>query len=419
MKYLLALTLSLTSLAGGAQAQSNWQRQQEVQRQQEMQRQQQMQQQEQQRRMQDEQRRQMQEQQRRQMQEEQRRQMQAQQRQQMQEQQRQQMQAQQRQQMQDQQRQQVQAQQRQQMTEQQRQQADQQQRQNAQRQGTLNKDGKQTGVVVSGGMPKMTRPLTPGEIQRGFTGRTTADGRALIKYQGRVFTVPASRVAGLSARLARQRADQQGGSGGARPPDGGSVIGERQGRAAQQQAAVSQRIARLASSGGGVRPPEGPSRTVANDNSPDSAQAILASARIRQASMLKDNVGFNISPISTDKFGTVGRSGTFVTDKKAMDVLLPPITAGQDRLRITTAEARRIEHHLGLQEGSLHQGFKVRRIENLDRLAPRSPVSYSENDKFRGAGQHLPSGHPELVVNSIATSGDPNVTSVIEVEVVQ
>lgn len=194
--------------AGSVHAQSNWQQQQqqqrqmEMQRQQDMQRQQQMQAQEQQRRqMQDEQRRQLQDQQRRQLQDQQRQQMQDQQRRQLQDQQRQQMQSQQ----QAQQRQQIQNQQKQQIQ----QQTAEQQRQQMQRQGMLGKDGKPTGVTASGGMPKMARPLTPGEIQRGFTGRTTADGRALIKFQGRIFTVPTSRVSGLSARLARDNAKSE------------------------------------------------------------------------------------------------------------------------------------------------------------------------------------------------------------------
>lgn len=63
-------------------------------------------------------------------------------------------------------------------------------------------------MVISSGIPKMARPLTAGEIQRGFTGRVTTDGRALIKFQGRIFTVPASRVSGLSAKLASQRQQQ-------------------------------------------------------------------------------------------------------------------------------------------------------------------------------------------------------------------
>lgn len=196
--------VALVCLASGLSlAQSNYQQQQQWQRQQEMQRQQDMQ----------------------------RQQMQQQQRQQMQEQQRQQMQEQQRRQMQEQQRQQMQSQQRQQMQTQQRQQTADQQRQQMQRQGALTKDGKPTGVVVSGGTARMTRPLTPGEIQKGFTGRVTADGRALIKYQGRIFTVPASRVAGLSARLAKQRADRQA--------------------ASAQSASTTQRLGAIAAAGGG------------------------------------------------------------------------------------------------------------------------------------------------------------------------
>lgn len=49
---------------------------------------------------------------------------------------------------------------------------------------------------------KATHNPTPGEIQKGFTGRVTADGRALVKFQNRILTVPASRISGLSAKLA-------------------------------------------------------------------------------------------------------------------------------------------------------------------------------------------------------------------------
>lgn len=229
MRMSLKRTLLVLSVAAGIAipsgpllAQSNWQQQQQMQRQMEMQRQQQMQQ--------EQQRRQMQEQQRRQMQEQQRQQMQAQQRQQMQIQQRQQMQDQQRRQMQEQQRQQTQVQQQAQQRQRMQQQTADQQRQQMQRQGVLGKDNKATGVTISGGVAKMARPLTPAEIQRGFTGRVTADGRALIKYQGRVFAVPASRVSGLSARLATQQQVQQRASRWT----------------AQQQTAVVDKIAALA-----------------------------------------------------------------------------------------------------------------------------------------------------------------------------
>ncbi len=193
---LIAILLAFTIPAGALRAQMNnsWQIQQ--QRQHEMLRQQQMQQ-EQMRRQQQEQLRQ-----------QQRQQLQAQQRQQMQAQQRQQMQAQQRQTMQQQQQQVLQQQQRNRLQKQQIEQA-----KSAQQVGKPPPTGtpahianKPTGpMVFSNGVARLTRPLTPAEISRGFTGKVTPNGRALIKFQGRIFAVPASRVSGLTAKLAAQQ----------------------------------------------------------------------------------------------------------------------------------------------------------------------------------------------------------------------
>lgn len=221
------------------QQQQQWQRQQDQQRQQQQEQQRQQQQQAERQRMQDQQRQQMQQAERQRMQDQMRQQQQQQMRDQMQAQQRQQMQNQQRQQMQvqqqNQQRQQMQAQQQQQQQNQQRQQ------QQARAQGTLQPGtNKSNGMVVSGGVAKMNRPLTPGEIQRGFTGKVTSDGKALIKYQGRIFTVPASRVSGLSARLA---ANQNQKSQASR-------------WTAQQKTDVSQRVQALAAAGGSGNGPD-------------------------------------------------------------------------------------------------------------------------------------------------------------------
>lgn len=138
-----------------------------------------------------------------------------QQRQQQQEQQRQQQQQQQRQQMQQQMRQQQQQQMREQMQQQQRQQMQQQMRQQQQRRqiseasprgSVQRRDSRATccpsivskrsdRIVYSNGITKLTRPLTPRDIGRGFTGKVTQDGRALVKIKGRVFAVPAARAA--------------------------------------------------------------------------------------------------------------------------------------------------------------------------------------------------------------------------------
>jgi len=54
-------------------------------------------------------------------------------------------------------------------------------------------------MVFSNGDAKLTRPLTPAEMKRGFTGKVTEDGRALVKFQNRLFAVPAARL-GITPR---------------------------------------------------------------------------------------------------------------------------------------------------------------------------------------------------------------------------
>lgn len=60
------------------------------------------------------------------------------------------------------------------------------------------------GFVSSAGIAKLTKPLTPGEIKKGFTGKVLGDGRGLVKYQGRIFAVPAASISGLVRKPANQ-----------------------------------------------------------------------------------------------------------------------------------------------------------------------------------------------------------------------
>jgi hypothetical protein len=61
-------------------------------------------------------------------------------------------------------------------------------------------------IVYSNGVTKSTRPLTPRDIRRGFTGKVTQDGRALVKINGRVLAVPADRVGIKTNRNSRMGA---------------------------------------------------------------------------------------------------------------------------------------------------------------------------------------------------------------------
>lgn len=140
----------------------------------------------------------------------------------------------------------------------------------------------------------------------------------------------------------------------------------------------------------------------------------LTPAQKRQQEMLDDDVGFNISPTSVDKYSKVGRDGTYVTDGKAVDHLFRQ-AGGKDELTIPLSEASKIEKDFGLNPGSLKDGFKVRRIEGLGDRSPRSPLT--GNGLFQGGGQHLPGGAPEIVIDSIPTAPSPGVTTPLTVHV--
>lgn len=46
---------------------------------------------------------------------------------------------------------------------------------------------------------------------------------------------------------------------------------------------------------------------------------------------------------------------------------------------------------------------------------PNSPME--GNDYFRGAGKHLPGGHPEMVIKSIPTKDTSTVKTILKVKV--
>ncbi|HFT7228347.1 RHS repeat-associated core domain-containing protein [Enterobacter chengduensis] len=123
-------------------------------------------------------------------------------------------------------------------------------------------------------------------------------------------------------------------------------------------------------------------------------------ARARQAQMLQDDVGYNISPKSWDQFPAIGRDGTFVTDKEGALKHFSNIQSGE--ITISKYLAATIEKDMGLYPGSLSDGFKIRKIDGISNMQPRSPLS--GNDYFLGPGQHLPGGAPEMVINSVPTT---------------
>jgi hypothetical protein len=112
-------------------------------------------------------------------------------------------------------------------------------------------------------------------------------------------------------------------------------------------------------------------------------KAKVLDARYRQEQMLNDNIAFNISPTSWDSYPSIGRSGTFVTDGKAISTLLGNIR-GKTEITITKAQAAKIEKEMGLNPGSLQGEFKIRQVSDIKNKMPNSPME--GNDYFRGAG---------------------------------
>ena len=113
-------------------------------------------------------------------------------------------------------------------------------------------------------------------------------------------------------------------------------------------------------------------------------------ARARQAQMLEDNVGYNISPKNWDQYPALGQYGTFVTDKQGALKYFPGVQNSE--VTISKSLAATIEKEMGLSPRSLIDGFNIRRIDGISSMQPRSPLG--GNDYFLGPGQHLPGGAP-------------------------
>ncbi|MGC5704386.1 PAAR domain-containing protein [Pseudomonas sp. NFXW11] len=135
-------------------------------------------------------------------------------------------------------------------------------------------------------------------------------------------------------------------------------------------------------------------------------------AQRRQAQMLKDNRGFNVSPVGWDKYPAIGRNGTYVSDKRGVTDVIGDFS-GRSKVTISSEKAAKMERAFGLEEGSLKDGFKIRQVDNIAERMPRSPME--GNDYFLGPGKHLPGGAPEMVVESIPTKDMDGVRTLTEV----
>ena len=143
------------------------------------------------------------------------------------------------------------------------------------------------------------------------------------------------------------------------------------------------------------------------------AKAKISMARARQQKILDENFGYNVSPTDWDAYPSIGRDGSFVSDQKGINDVLGDIFDGNKNTIISKNQGSQLENSFGLEPGSLQDGFKIRKVDNIIDRSPRSPME--GNRFFRGAGNHLPGGAPEMVVDSISTIDGGGISTIIEV----
>lgn len=131
------------------------------------------------------------------------------------------------------------------------------------------------------------------------------------------------------------------------------------------------------------------------------------SIRDRTSQMLKDNVGYNVSPRDWDKWSEIGHpnTGTFVTDRAALERVLGPL-GNVKSSNLSREKVEELEQLLGLDRGSLGKGFKIREINGIKERGAKPPEA--GNGNFVPGGNGTSGGAPELSMSDRASTKDGN-----------
>jgi hypothetical protein len=139
---------------------------------------------------------------------------------------------------------------------------------------------------------------------------------------------------------------------------------------------------------------------------------------VQTQEMLSQNTGYNVSPESWfGKYSAIGRDGTYITNEAAIKNVIGEFQ-GRGTIKITEAQAIRLEQALGLEPKSLFDGFRISRIVNIRDLNPSYPVQ-SLSPLFLGPGKGLPGGGPELKLTPSIPMDSPYIIEQIIVEVIR
>lgn len=135
----------------------------------------------------------------------------------------------------------------------------------------------------------------------------------------------------------------------------------------------------------------------------------------RTQALRNSPTAYNVSPISWDVYPYIGRETTFITDRKAITDVLGDFC---EQMSVSIQEATRLETALGLKEGSLQNGFKIREISLTGMPPERIRVPERGNKHFLGKGKGLPGGGPELELQPrISTKDNAEVRTIALVHV--
>jgi len=166
----------------------------------------------------------------------------------------------------------------------------------------------------------------------------------------------------------------------------------------------------------------------------DTFDSLAVEGQKRQQQMLDDDVGFHISGSQSEKWypeGTLGNpspsnpnnlpgipsgGSTFLTDRELFTSTIGELSEDSSVIRASSSQLRELESKLGLEPYSIGEGSVVRKIEGVSEISPASPLE--GNDFFRGPGNHLPSGAPELIISPAQSRVEnPNITNSWKIEI--
>jgi hypothetical protein len=134
-------------------------------------------------------------------------------------------------------------------------------------------------------------------------------------------------------------------------------------------------------------------------------------ALARAQTLLDGAPGYNVSPEGWfGRYPTLGNGRSFISDKRAISDIIGDFEGAGDVVTISADRAAALERAMGLQPGSLADGFRISRVDDVAARSPGSPTA--GNQYFLGPGNGLPGGGPELTIDPIPAGGGPGISQI-------